>query len=168
MFHRCLFLFSQVEQTYLGDVLIREKFTVIQRKHVQEGSFMTTNNRQQTTTAVSLNEKAVIRKLSLCSILGNTVLSGFKLFAGVTGHSGAMISDAIHSFSDVLTTFIAWFEVKISKKAPTGTIPMAMSGWNAWPRWCWGQYSSSPAWGWAKTAWKPLPRGSMRPWRRRG
>lgn len=58
---------------------------------------MTTNNRQQTTTAVSLNEKAVIRKLSLCSILGNTVLSGFKLFAGVTGHSGAMISDAIHS-----------------------------------------------------------------------
>lgn len=79
---------------------------------------MTTNNRQQTTTAVSLNEKAVIRKLSLCSILGNTVLSGFKLFAGVTGHSGAMISDAIHSFSDVLTTFIAWFGVKISKKAP--------------------------------------------------
>ena len=80
---------------------------------------MTTNNRQQTqTTTRTLDEKAIIRKLSLCSIVGNTVLSGFKLFAGVVGHSGAMISDSIHSFSDVLTTFIAWFGVKISKKAP--------------------------------------------------
>ena len=80
---------------------------------------MTTNNRQQTqTTTRTLDEKAIIRKLSLCSIVGNTVLSGFKLFAGVAGHSGAMISDSIHSFSDVLTTFIAWFGVKISKKAP--------------------------------------------------
>ena len=67
---------------------------------------MTTNNRQQTQTAAvrTLDEKVVIRKLSLCSILGNSVLSGFKLFAGIAGHSGAMISDSIHSFSDVLTT----------------------------------------------------------------
>ncbi|MBM6901168.1 cation diffusion facilitator family transporter, partial [Gemmiger formicilis] len=28
-----------------------------------------------------------------------------------------MISDAIHSFSDVLTTLIAWIGVKVSKKA---------------------------------------------------
>ena len=65
----------------------------------------------------------VIRKLSLCSILGNSVLSGFKLFAGIAGHSGAMISDSIHSFSDVLTTFIAWFGVKISRKAPDQAHP---------------------------------------------
>lgn len=63
-----------------------------------------------------LDESAVIRKLSFVSIFGNAVLSGFKLFAGVFGHSGAMISDAIHSFSDVLTTLIAWIGVKISKK----------------------------------------------------
>ena len=63
-----------------------------------------------------LNETIVIRKLSLVSVLGNAVLSGFKLFAGVTGHSSAMISDAVHSFSDVLTTLIAWVGVKISKK----------------------------------------------------
>ena len=86
---------------------------------------MTTNNRQQTQTAAvsTLDEKVVIRKLSLCSILGNTVLSGFKLFAGIAGHSGAMISDSIHSFSDVLTTFIAWFGVKISRKAPDQAHP---------------------------------------------
>lgn len=66
--------------------------------------------------AASLNEAAVIRNLSLVSVLGNAVLSGFKLFAGITGHSSAMISDAVHSFSDVLTTLIAWVGVKISKK----------------------------------------------------
>lgn len=62
-------------------------------------------------------EALIIRKMSLISLIGNTVLSGFKLFAGVTGNSGAMISDAIHSFSDVLTTLIAWIGVKVSKKA---------------------------------------------------
>ena len=56
--------------------------------------------------AAPLNEAAVIRNLSLVSVLGNAVLSGFKLFAGITGHSSAMISDAVHSFSDVLTTLI--------------------------------------------------------------
>ncbi len=58
----------------------------------------------------------IIRKLSLVSIVGNTLLFVFKFFAGVFGKSGAMISDAVHSFSDVLTTIIAYFGVKISKK----------------------------------------------------
>ena len=34
-----------------------------------------------------INEAAVIRNLSLVSLIGNSVLSGFKLFAGITGHS---------------------------------------------------------------------------------
>lgn len=59
---------------------------------------------------------AVVRNLSLVSVIGNTALSGFKLFAGVTGNSGAMISDSIHSFSDVFTTLIAWIGVKLSEK----------------------------------------------------
>lgn len=54
-----------------------------------------------------VDEALVIRNLSLVSVLGNAVLSGFKLFAGIAGHSSAMISDAVHSFSDVLTTLIA-------------------------------------------------------------
>ncbi|WP_455683670.1 cation diffusion facilitator family transporter [Thomasclavelia sp.] len=63
------------------------------------------------------DETKIIRKLSLMSILGNAFLSAFKFVAGTFGHSGAMISDAIHSFSDVLTTIIAYFGVKTSKKA---------------------------------------------------
>lgn len=71
----------------------------------------------QVTGQKNVNETAVIRKLSLVSVIGNALLSGFKLFAGIAGNSGAMISDAIHSMSDVLTTLIAWIGVKISKKA---------------------------------------------------
>ncbi len=65
-----------------------------------------------------LDEKAVVKKLSLVSVLGNAALSAFKLFAGVAGASGAMVSDAVHSLSDVLTTFIALLGVKLSRKAP--------------------------------------------------
>lgn len=64
-----------------------------------------------------VNENAVIRQLSLVTILGNVVLSAFKLFAGVVGHSGAMISDAVHSLSDVFTTVVAFLGVRLSKKA---------------------------------------------------
>lgn len=70
-----------------------------------------------------VNEAAVIRNLSLVSVVGNAVLSGFKLFAGIVGNSGAMISDAIHSFSDVLTTLIAWVGVKVSKKTADSSHP---------------------------------------------
>lgn len=69
------------------------------------------------TTDVS-EEKSMIRKISLVSIIGNIILSGFKLFAGIFGNSGAMISDAVHSLSDVFTTFIALIGIKISKKGP--------------------------------------------------
>lgn len=63
-----------------------------------------------------LDEKSMIRKMSLASIIGNTLLSSFKLFAGIFGKSNAMISDAVHSMSDVLTTFIALIGIRISKK----------------------------------------------------
>ena len=72
------------------------------------------DNKQTVSTA---QEIRIIRNLSLVSIIGNAALSGFKIFAGIFGHSGAMISDAIHSFSDVLTTIVAYFGVKVSQKA---------------------------------------------------
>lgn len=77
-----------------------------------------TTKHEKTDQSISreISEAAIIRNLSLVSLIGNTVLSGFKMFAGIAGNSGAMISDAIHSFSDVLTTLIAWIGVKVSKK----------------------------------------------------
>lgn len=85
---------------------------------------MTTNKEENISkNEHTINEAAVIRKLSLVSIVGNAALSGFKLFAGIFGHSGAMISDAIHSLSDVLTTVIAFIGVKISQKAADKSHP---------------------------------------------
>ena len=84
------------------------------------------NTAKQTDTVSRKNpidESAAIRKMSFVSVAGNAVLSGFKFFAGVTGNSGAMISDSIHSFSDVITTLIAWIGVKASKKEADAAHP---------------------------------------------
>ncbi|MDE6426140.1 MAG: cation diffusion facilitator family transporter [Ruminococcus sp.] len=56
-------------------------------------------------------------KVSYVSIVGNLILSVFKLFAGITAHSGAMVSDAVHSASDVFSSFIVIIGVKVSAKA---------------------------------------------------
>lgn len=55
-------------------------------------------------------------RISFVSIVANTSLSLFKLLAGVMAHSGAMISDAIHSASDVFSTIVVMIGVKISGK----------------------------------------------------
>lgn len=62
------------------------------------------------------NEEKIIKKISWVSISGNVFLTVFKLFAGFYGHSGALISDAVHSLSDVVTTVIAWVGVKVSRQ----------------------------------------------------
>lgn len=62
------------------------------------------------------NEKLAMH-VSLVTILGNLVLSVFKLAAGIIAHSGAMVSDAVHSASDVLSTFVVIAGVKFSGKA---------------------------------------------------
>lgn len=56
-------------------------------------------------------------KVSLVSVAGNTILSLLKLLAGIVAHSGAMISDAVHSASDVFSSFIVIIGVKLSVKA---------------------------------------------------
>jgi len=63
-----------------------------------------------------MNEQKIIKKLSLTGILGNVLLAGFKLAAGILGNSGAMVSDAVHSLSDVFATLIAFFGVHISRQ----------------------------------------------------
>lgn len=60
-------------------------------------------------------EKTAV-KVSMVSIVGNTVLSGLKLLAGVFAHSGAMISDAVHSASDVFSSVIVIIGVKLAAK----------------------------------------------------
>lgn len=58
----------------------------------------------------------VLRRVSIVGIGGNVLLTAFKLLAGILGHSGAMVSDAVHSLSDVFATLVALIGVKLSEK----------------------------------------------------
>ena len=64
------------------------------------------------------NMEKMAMKVSIISIIANVVLAAFKLVAGVFAHSGAMISDAIHSASDVFSTFVVMIGIKIASKEP--------------------------------------------------
>ena len=53
---------------------------------------------------------------SWVTIFANIMLSVLKLFAGIYAHSAAMVSDAVHSISDVLSTFVVIIGVRMSAK----------------------------------------------------
>lgn len=63
-----------------------------------------------------LNFQRIANRVSTLTIAENLLLSLFKLFAGIAAHSNAMISDAIHSASDVFSTFIVMIGVKVSSR----------------------------------------------------
>ncbi|MBQ9264094.1 MAG: cation transporter, partial [Clostridia bacterium] len=56
-------------------------------------------------------------RVSRTTILINFLLSFFKLAAGLLAHSGAMVSDAVHSASDVFSTVIVIIGMKAAGKA---------------------------------------------------
>lgn len=59
------------------------------------------------------HEKVAV-SVSAVTIAINLALAGFKFLAGFLAHSGAMVSDAVHSASDVLATFIVILGVKLA------------------------------------------------------
>jgi cation diffusion facilitator family transporter len=65
-----------------------------------------------------INTEKIALKTSIVTILANLFLTIFKFVAGILGNSMAMISDAIHSASDVFSTIIVIIGIKISAKAP--------------------------------------------------
>lgn len=62
-------------------------------------------------------DREIAMHVSRVSIVINLVLSLGKLLTGVLANSGAMISDAIHSASDVFSTIIVMIGVVVSGKA---------------------------------------------------
>lgn len=55
--------------------------------------------------------------VAFVTIIWNLLLSVCKLFAGIFAHSGAMISDAVHSASDVFSSIIVIIGVRIASRA---------------------------------------------------
>jgi len=71
---------------------------------------------EENKTVTVNNFQKVANRVSVITIIGNVVLSVFKLLAGIFAHSGAMISDAIHSASDVFSTFVVMIGIRMSAK----------------------------------------------------
>ena len=62
--------------------------------------------------------KRTANKVSLTTIVGNVLLSLLKFMAGIIAHSSAMISDAVHSASDVFSTIVVIIGIKLASKEP--------------------------------------------------
>ena len=60
--------------------------------------------------------KSVALRISAVTIILNFLLTVFKFIAGIVGKSGAMLSDAIHSASDVISTIIVMIGFVLSRK----------------------------------------------------
>lgn len=60
-------------------------------------------------------EREIVR-ITLFGSGVNLLLTGMKFVAGILGASGAMIADAVHSLSDLMTDFVVLLFVKISSR----------------------------------------------------
>ncbi len=64
------------------------------------------------------DSQQIANKVSLIAITANLALSAVKLSAGIAAHSQAMVSDAIHSASDVFSTVVVIIGIKLASKEP--------------------------------------------------
>ena len=67
--------------------------------------------------------KNLAMTVTTINIIENTVLTAFKMFAGIFGKSAAMVSDALHSLSDVVSTLIVKIGVRMANQAPDNEHP---------------------------------------------
>ncbi len=93
-------------------------------------------------TYTAEESKRIAMRVSWISLMINLLLSAFKLVAGLVASSGAMISDAIHSASDVFSTIIVMMASRSPAARPTsststGTSASSPSPRSPWPSSCW-------------------------------
>lgn len=60
--------------------------------------------------------QSVANRVSVATIIANVILSVMKLLAGIIAHSSAMISDAVHSASDVFSTIVVIIGIRLSAR----------------------------------------------------
>lgn len=72
-------------------------------------------NRELLSNSSTSAQKVAVR-VSVVSIAGNLLLTVFKFLAGIFAHSGAMVSDAVHSASDVVSSIIVIIGVKAAAR----------------------------------------------------
>lgn len=63
-----------------------------------------------------MNFETSKKRAAMLSILSNSALIGLKLFAGIASGSIGILSEALHSGTDLLASFVAFFSVSESSK----------------------------------------------------
>lgn len=63
-----------------------------------------------------MKRETEIARVTLAGSVVNLLLVGLKAFAGLAGHSAAMISDAVHSLSDFITDNVVLVFVRVSAR----------------------------------------------------
>lgn len=107
MFRRCVFISALSAR----DMTLQIKLIYTGRKAVL--IIMKNENNIHFTSSET---EQIALKVSRISILWNIILTVFKMFAGIFAHSGAMISDALHSASDVFSTLVVMAGVRMANK----------------------------------------------------
>lgn len=64
------------------------------------------------------NFSKTVKRVGITTITLNAILSLGKIIGGILAKSSSLISDGVHSASDVLSTFVVMIGVKLSNKAP--------------------------------------------------
>ncbi len=62
------------------------------------------------------NRERIVKKITVVTIILNVLLAIIKVAAGIISNSSAIIADGVHSFSDVVSTIVAYIGIKISVK----------------------------------------------------
>lgn len=64
------------------------------------------------------SREQIAMRVSIITLITNTFLAIFKLLAGILGRSSAMVSDAVHTFSDGISTIIVMVGIRVSSREP--------------------------------------------------
>ncbi|CAM9329290.1 unnamed protein product [Pylaiella littoralis] len=78
---------------------------------------------QQDKSGQSMDAAREVDAITWIGALVNVGLAGFKFFAGIMGHSSAMIADAGHSLSDLLSDAVTLWAVRLSRLPPDDDHP---------------------------------------------
>lgn len=84
---------------------------------------MTQATQSDSSRQTNIDKTAVTKQVAAVGVGGNVALSAIKLIAGIIGNSTAMITDAIHSLSDVFATAIAYIGVRLAERDADATHP---------------------------------------------
>ncbi|MCQ2343081.1 MAG: cation diffusion facilitator family transporter [Paludibacteraceae bacterium] len=63
-----------------------------------------------------MKRERTIARVTMWGAAGNLLLAAFKLLAGIFGHSAAMVADAVHSLSDLVSDVVVLVMVKIGSR----------------------------------------------------